>query len=124
VALGIALACGVEVDWNREPSCPAVRNHPSWARRAREAVLRVLGYDGLLELDSSSPTADDIAFYLEKVPGAYLFLGTNDPAKGLSEPNHSPRFDLDESQLWKAVAVGLEMIQEGTWPHLRQDYQL
>jgi amidohydrolase len=124
VARGIALACGVKVDWNRVPSCPPVRNHPSWARRARESVLRVLGHDGLLELDSASPTADDIAFYLEKVPGAYLFLGTNDPAKGISEPNHSPRFDLDETQLWKAVAVGLEMIQEGTWPYLKHDYQL
>ncbi|HNX95340.1 MAG TPA: M20 family metallopeptidase [Holophaga sp.] len=124
VARGIAMACGVDVDWERIPTCPPVHNHPSWTRRAREAVLRLLGPEALLEMDSPSPTADDIAFYLERVPGVYLFLGTNDPRKGISEPNHSPRFDVDETQLWKAVALGVEIIREGAWPDLRSDYQL
>jgi amidohydrolase len=83
-----------------------------------------LGPDGLLELDSPSPTSDDVAFYLERVPGAYAFLGTNHPGKGITAPNHSPRFDLDEDQLWKAVAFGVEMLREGEWPEVRTDYQL
>jgi amidohydrolase len=123
-ARGTAQTYGVELDWLHLPTCAPVINHPAWARRGREAVIRLLGPDGLLELDSPSPTSDDVAFYLERVPGAYAFLGTNHPDKGITAPNHSPRFDLDEDQLWKAVAYGVEMLREGEWPELQTDYQL
>jgi amidohydrolase len=123
-ARGTAQTYGVELDWLHLPTCAPVINHPAWARRGREAVVRLLGPDGLLELDSPSPTSDDVAFYLERVPGAYAFLGTNHPDKGITAPNHSPRFDVDEDQLWKAVAYGVEMLREGEWPELQTDYQL
>jgi amidohydrolase len=123
-ARGLALAYGLELDWTHVPTCAPVLNHPRWARKAREAITRLLGPGGLLELESPTPTSDDIAFYLERVPGAYAFLGTNNPAKGITEPNHSPRFEVDEDQLWKAVAYGVELIREGEWPELYTDYQL
>jgi amidohydrolase len=123
-ARGTALTYGLELEWTHVPTCAPVINHPRWARKAREAITRLLGPGGLLELDSPTPTSDDIAFYLERVPGTYVFLGTNNPEKGITEPNHSPRFDVDETQLWKAVAYGVEMIREGEWPEFYTDYQL
>ena len=51
--------------------------------------------------------AEDFAFYLEKVPGAYLLLGTLNPEKGIVEGNHSSRFDIDEDVLM----TGTEILQ-------------
>lgn len=123
-ARGTALTYGLEVEWTRVATCAPVINHPHWVRRAREAITRVLGPGGLQELDSPTPTSDDVAFYLAKVPGVYVFLDTNNPDRGLSEPNHSPRFDVDEDQLWKGVAFAVELLAEGTWPDLFTDYTL
>lgn len=43
--------------------------------------------------------AEDFAFYLQKVPGIYLTLGTKNPKKGIIEGNHSSKFDIDEDIL-------------------------
>jgi len=43
--------------------------------------------------------AEDFAFYLQKVPGVYLTLGTKNPDKDIVEGNHSSRFDIDEDIL-------------------------
>jgi amidohydrolase len=51
---------------------------------------------------------EDFAFYQEKVPGLFFFLGTNapgaDPAK--AAPNHSPYFTVDDS----ALVVGVRAL--------------
>jgi amidohydrolase len=115
-ARGIAATHGVRVEWTHLASCPPVRNDPPWVARAREAVRKVAGPDALVEMGIPTATSDDIGFFLERVPGVYLFLGTNDPAQGITEPNHSPRFDLAEDQLGKAVAYAVEMLAPGAWP--------
>ena len=51
--------------------------------------------------------AEDFAFYLEKVPGIYLLLGTLNLQKGIVEGNHSSRFDIDEDVLM----TGTEILQ-------------
>ena len=43
--------------------------------------------------------AEDFAFYLQKVPGIYLTIGTKNPEKDIIEGNHSSRFDIDEDIL-------------------------
>ena len=49
---------------------------------------------------------EDFAYYLERVPGCYFFLGTRNEARGFAHPHHSPRFDIDES----ALAAGVEIM--------------
>ena len=109
-ARGLAQAHGVELEWTWSPGYPAVRNDSAWVERAEKAVSELFGAESLLRLERPVATAEDVAFYLERVPGAYVFLGTNNPGKGITEPHHSPRFDVDEDQLWKGVALGAELL--------------
>jgi metal-dependent amidase/aminoacylase/carboxypeptidase family protein len=43
--------------------------------------------------------SEDFSYYLRKVPGAFIFLGSNNAERGLVHPHHSPRFDFDEACL-------------------------
>jgi len=43
--------------------------------------------------------AEDMAFFLQRVPGCYAFVGCGNADKGTQHPHHSPRFDLDEDAL-------------------------
>lgn len=43
--------------------------------------------------------SEDMAELLSRVPGAFLFLGAGDVARGLTAPHHHPSFDVDESVL-------------------------
>lgn len=47
---------------------------------------------------------EDVAFFLEEVPGNFFFLRTCDPVKH-KYYQHNSKFDIDEDPLWKGVAV-------------------
>ena len=48
-------------------------------------------------------TAEDFAFYTEKVPGCMCWLGIRDEKH--TSPLHSDTFDFDESVLVKGIAA-------------------
>lgn len=43
--------------------------------------------------------SEDFAYYLEKIPGVFILLGTANIEKGITEGNHSSKFDIDEDIL-------------------------
>ena len=45
---------------------------------------------------------EDFAYYLQKVPGAFIFMGAGD---GMPHPHHHPGFDIDEKALVPATAL-------------------
>lgn len=49
---------------------------------------------------------EDFSEFLTKVPGCYFFIGIRNEDKGLVNPHHSSKFDVDES----ALAIGTEVI--------------
>ena len=55
--------------------------------------------------DRLSMVGEDFSFYLQRVPGVYLLLGIRNEEKGIIYPHHHPRFDVDESVLWKGTAL-------------------
>jgi len=43
--------------------------------------------------------AEDFSFFLQEVPGAFVFLGTQNEEKGITQEIHHPLYDLDEEIL-------------------------
>ncbi len=73
---------------------------------ARHAIEK-LGFESV----EATPTmgGEDFSFYLQKVPGAFFFLGVRNEKKGITSPHHSPTFDVDESALEKGVRFFIEL---------------
>ncbi len=49
--------------------------------------------------------SEDFARYLQKIPGVYIFLGVRNEEKGITEGNHSSRFDIDETVLLQGTRM-------------------
>jgi amidohydrolase len=47
--------------------------------------------------------SEDMALFLDKIPGCYFFLGSANSDRDLDASHHNPRFDFDESVLSQAV---------------------
>ena len=77
---------------------PAVVNDAAMVDFATGVAKRVLGEGCLYPFDPVMG-GEDFAFYLQKVPGAFIFLGAGD---GHEFPHHHPAFDIDE----RALPVG------------------
>ncbi len=88
---------------------PVLENDPDLARWAVD-VLREeqLVVDPIPRLNFG---AEDFAHYCRRVPGLFMFLGTNNPAKGITAVNHSSRFDIDEDVLELGVRAYLALVE-------------
>jgi hippurate hydrolase len=82
-------------------SYPVTVNEEAAADRVLEVAEDLFGVESVLELPNPSMGAEDFAFYLEKVPGAFIWLGIGEEVSGL----HTPKFAFDEKVLPRGSAL-------------------
>jgi len=82
----------------------AVVNHPELTRIARNAALSLYGENALSDM-APTMASEDFSFYLEQTPGVYCFVGVRNPEKGITAPNHSDHFTVDEAVLQRGAAL-------------------
>ncbi len=104
VASGIAGTFGATATMERRAGCPPVISDPAMAELVRSAVLASPGVD-LVEPEPLT-VGDDMALFLESVPGCYFLLGGGNQQAGITAPHHHPEFDLDEG----CLPVGVEVM--------------
>ena len=100
---GVADAFDCKASVNVHSISPAVINHPDVVPVVQQ-VAQDLFPDDPLDQNIVAMVSEDMAFFLEKVPGCYFFVGSANPAQGLDASHHHPRFDFDEQALPRAVA--------------------
>lgn len=83
---------------------PATVNDPEITRVVSGLAQDLIG-SGCLETEMRLMGAEDMSFYLQEIPGCFLFLGAGNSSKGFDRPHHNPRFDIDED----ALPIGVEM---------------
>lgn len=54
---------------------------------------------------------EDFAYYLQRVPGCFMFVGAGNDACGALYPHHHPRFDLDERAMARSAALLVGMAE-------------
>ncbi|MDR1731994.1 MAG: amidohydrolase [Synergistaceae bacterium] len=78
---------------------PPVINDPAMTEKLRKAAAALLGEDHVHPIKEPTMGAEDMAFFMEKVPGTFFFHPSF-RTDGSSFPHHHPKFDIDESVLW------------------------
>jgi hippurate hydrolase len=81
-------------------SYPVTRNDADTAELALEVAGELFGEERTVRLDRPSMGSEDFAFFLEELPGAYIWLGVGD-VSGL----HTPKFAFDEEILPQGSAL-------------------
>ena len=84
---------------------PAVVNDAGVAARCQDVARIVLPESDLSTSAYITMGAEDMAFMQEKVPGCYIFVGSNNAARHLDYAHHHPKFDFDEAALPRAAAL-------------------
>jgi len=105
VSKGIAEAMGCSVIVDSQRVTPAVINDADIARRAQEVARRLLPDAELDTAGYFTMGAEDMAFMQERVPGCYIFVGSNNKDRHLDYGHHHPKFDFDELALPRAAAL-------------------
>lgn len=113
IAQGIAStfrgSCDYEMDWG----APPVVNDEAMAELAGVAAKKALGAEHVLTAQPApNMGGEDFAYYLEKAPGAFMFLSSANHEKHTDVPHHNPKFDVDESVLHMGSAVFVSIVED------------
>ena len=106
IAAGYGLT--VEATYNQE--YPVTVNNVDHAGFLGDVVRDVMGEERFVEMPNPVTGSEDFSRVLDKVPGAYMFLGacpTDEPDK--APTNHSPRAVFDDSVLADGAAILAEL---------------
>ncbi len=84
---------------------PTLINHTEMVDLAKAAAISRLGEKCVHIVEKSALGAEDFACYLEKIPGAFLWLGCTPTDAKAYYPIHNPNFFLDEGCLELGVVA-------------------
>lgn len=95
---GITKAFGAtyEIDYLR--GYPALYNHEAETDTVREILADTFETDNIVELQPTMG-AEDFSYFLEKKPGTYFRVGSQNEDEATHYPHHHPKFDFDERAL-------------------------
>ena len=95
IAEHTAAAYGANAELLWYPGPPATVNEKAWSAFAQK-VAEESGFEVVPQRNSTG--GEDFAFYLEKIPGCFINVGT-----GVGYPNHHPKFYANEAALTPAA---------------------
>lgn len=107
IATGIAstFEAKAEVDYQRR--YPATINHAKQAEIAIKAAQNVVGETNVIIDPTPSMGAEDFAFMLKKIPGAYVWLGAGQGAN-----LHNPAYNFNDEVLTTGVEYFIEIVKQ------------
>ena len=84
--------------------CPSTINDEALTALAQNSIKRLYG-DEALTTKPPEMGSEDFAFYAEKIPATYAYLGIANSAVGACYPEHHARYTIDESALQVGAAT-------------------
>jgi len=113
ISAATAAAFGGSAELDMFWGAPPVINTKELAELGAEAAIEVLGAENVItHVDAPNMGGEDFAYYLEQVPGAFMFLSSADHAKGTDVAHHNPKFDVDEDVFWMGSAVFVNVVEK------------
>jgi amidohydrolase len=112
VARGVAKGMRGDADLDYTFSYPITANDGGAAGRVLSVAGDLFGEELVLELPNPSMTSEDFSYFLERVPGAFIWLGVGEDVSGL----HTPQFAFDEEILPRGSALLAALAWEATQP--------
>ncbi len=104
IAVNIARSFGAEASLEFEGGYPLLVNDDGCHEYLLEAAAAVVGEDKVRGDYPPSLGAEDFAFYLQRVPGAFCWFGLG-VDEALDAPLHNPCFDFNDDALGRAIEL-------------------
>lgn len=84
---------------------PPLVNDEAFTKDFVESAKKIIPEEDIVVMKKSAMGAEDMAYFLEEVPGTFFFMSTPKAVDGECYPHHNPKFDIDEELLSRGVAL-------------------
>ena len=89
---------------------PPLVNNEAMAEKVAKHAACVLGADNVILGGEPSMAGEDFAYFADRVPSVFFYLGSGNKKSGIEMPLHNSRFKIDESCLQIGVEVYLSVL--------------
>ena len=120
IVLDTASASGCTAEIKLLESTPPLVNDAFAANAAQTALKEILP-DAKLLTDYRTMGSEDMAYFLEQVPGVFIFVGSGGAPEHTAFSHHHPRFDIDEAVLASASALLLQTAYQLLIPVVKEN---
>jgi amidohydrolase len=114
VAVNVATAMRASVEVEMTGGCPPCVSDATMTQLVKRAATEAVGAENIRG-DQVTTGADDMALFLNAVPGCYFIVGVQNASIGYDAPHHSARFKIDEGGL----PVGVEVMVRAALDYLQ-----
>jgi amidohydrolase len=98
LAVTLAASMGGSCDVFIDTGYPYLVNDPFVTEKTRKYAMEYLGDENVVDLEVRT-TAEDFAYFSQKVPGCFYRLGTRNQQAGITSNLHTATFNVDEESL-------------------------
>jgi len=107
----LAQGQGAEFKLNYTEGYPVTYNHPESSETVRQLAENLVEPEKLIFPAKPTLGGEDFAYYTQRIPGSFLFIGSGNPEKGCIYSLHDPRFQLDEDAMRTGIAMHVLLAQ-------------
>lgn len=108
---GVATSYNAKIKMDYQDGYPSTINHAKQTEIIKQASEKLEGV--IIKEPYLSMGAEDFSFYLQKIPGSFIFIGSAPNDKPLmSIPHHCSHFNIDERALLIGTSVFVQLIRD------------
>ncbi|WP_040210898.1 M20 metallopeptidase family protein [Clostridium polynesiense] len=112
VVKNTTLSHGGEYDYEYDFKYPPLINNDEETEKLEKILRDSILKDNLTIIKNPLMGGEDMAFYLEKVPGVFFYLSNLKEVDGKNYNHHNSKFNIDEKELWKVVYTFVKYVFE------------
>ena len=108
---GVAKSTGAKIEMDYQDWYPPTINDDNVTDRIRKSAEKIVGEN--VKEPYLTMGAEDFSYYLQKIPGCFIFIGSAPSDKELiSVPHHCSHFDIDERALLVGTSIFVQLIMD------------
>lgn len=105
VVQGITISHNAEYEYEYDFKYPPLINDIHVTEDFYKSSLEILNEEDIVELKEPLMGGEDMAYYLQEVPGTFFYLSNLGEIDGKEHPHHNSKFTLDESLLYLGTSL-------------------
>jgi len=90
---------------NYKENYPPTINDDKVVERVEKILADIGEEERIQKIKYPSMGAEDFSYFLQKVPGVFMFIGTRNVEKNITWEIHNPKFNVDEDVLENAASL-------------------
>lgn len=112
ITKGITQGMGGDYEYIYDFKYPPLINSEQFTKLFVNSAKKILPEEDIFEIKDPVMGGEDMAYFLEKIPGTFFFLSNPKEVDGVVYSHHNSKFDVDEGLFYKGTALFVQTVMD------------